>query len=162
MFNRSPMAKSSAVNVSACFSTGTDSPVNADSSTFNDALSIKRKSAGTISPASKVTISPGTNSSLLTVLNSPSRKTVASGAAISFKALIASSALDSWNTPKTAFSTTTKRIITASTTSPVKAAIKAATNKTMIMKSLNCAKNFCSIDVVFCWFKALWPYCAKR
>lgn len=45
---------------SACFSTGTDSPVSAASSIFIEADSITRASAGTVSPASRMTMSPGT------------------------------------------------------------------------------------------------------
>ena len=99
------------------FSTGTDSPVSAASSIFNEAISIKRKSAGTTSPASSITISPGTRSVDFTELVCPSRKTLAFGVDISRKASIASSALDSCTTPITALMITTAKIMIESTTS---------------------------------------------
>ena len=46
MLSRSPRACALPVSVALCFSTVTDSPVNADSSTRSWAISIKRRSAG--------------------------------------------------------------------------------------------------------------------
>ena len=45
------------------FTTGCDSPVSADSSTCSSVISTNRRSAGTLSPASTSTMSPGTSSS---------------------------------------------------------------------------------------------------
>ena len=67
MFFRSPSGTSLAApafRTSAVLLTGTDSPVSAASSIFMLALSKIRPSAGTASPASRITISPGTSSSL--------------------------------------------------------------------------------------------------
>ena len=94
-FARSPNGKSVAAKVVATLSTGTDSPVSEASSICNEADSIIRISAGTMSPASKRTTSPVTNSVDLTDMSLPSRITLALGVDISFKALIASSALAS-------------------------------------------------------------------
>ena len=95
MFTRSPMPISPAGKIPISFSTGTDSPVKAASSIFNEAASNNRISAGTTSPASSITISPGTNSSLLIVNVCPSLKTVAFGVDICFNASIACSAFAS-------------------------------------------------------------------
>ena len=54
--------------MSVFFVTATDSPVKAASSIFKLALSIILPSAGTESPASNKTISPGTISSLFIVI----------------------------------------------------------------------------------------------
>ncbi len=63
MFTRSPSGTSSAEIVAMSLSTGALSPVKPASSICNDAALISRPSAGTLSPASKVTMSPGTSSS---------------------------------------------------------------------------------------------------
>ena len=56
----------------ASFSTGTDSPVKEDSSLFRSTDEISLISAGTIFPSSRITISPGTSSSLLILTIFPS------------------------------------------------------------------------------------------
>ena len=145
------------------FSTGTDSPVKAASSIFNELASKRRKSAGTTSPASNRTISPGTNSSLLIVTVWPLRKTLAFGVDISLSASIACSAFASWTTPMIALIMTTAKIIIESTTSwETTAEIIAAASKTMIIKSLNCSKNFCAIDFFLPSSNSLGPYSDKR
>ena len=159
---RSPRGSCSSSRAAVCLFTGTDSPVNADSSICIDADSTSRKSAGTTSPASKMTTSPGTNSVLWICCIWPSRSTLACGAAKLFNASIASSALDSWKTPKIAFNTTTSKIIKASTPSPTNTEIKAATSSTMIIKSLNWAKNFCNKVVLPLVASSLWPYFSNR
>ena len=73
------------------FSTASLSPVKALSSIFKLSLSMMRKSAGTISPASKITISPTTKSSLLILCITPFLKTLQNGLVIFFSACIACS-----------------------------------------------------------------------
>ena len=91
--------------------TGTDSPVNADSSTCKDTASKIRASAGTKSPASILMISPGTSSLDFTVTNAPSRYTFAFGVDKLFKASSDFSALLSCQVPRIALiKTTTKKI----------------------------------------------------
>ena len=166
MLLRSPIpTSSSASRVVASFSLGTDSPVKAASSICNELASIKRTSAGTTSPASRIIMSPGTNSVLLTFLMVPSRRTLALGEAIFRKASIASSALASWKTPIIAFKITTNKIIKASVKPSIPSAttdIAAATNKTIIMKSLNCSMNFCSNVVFSSVSSSLKPYSSCR
>ena len=93
---RSPSPASAATPTVRCFSTGTDSPVRAASSIFNVFASKRRISAGTTSPASSITISPGTNSLESTSVTCPSRSARAAGLDIDLSASIASSALPSW------------------------------------------------------------------
>jgi len=62
MFSRSANGRSFSIG-SVRFPTGTDSPANAASSTRRLLASIKRRSAGTTSPASCSTMSPGTKAS---------------------------------------------------------------------------------------------------
>ena len=78
------------------------------------ALSKIRPSAGTASPASRITISPGTSSSLFFTSIFPPRITFDVAAAISCRASIAFSALLSCRTPSTALMMTTARIMTTS------------------------------------------------
>ena len=73
--------------------TGTDSPVSAASSIFRLALCMILPSAGTASPASSITTSPTTSSSLGMVTSFPSRSTCDTAADISCSASIAFSAL---------------------------------------------------------------------
>ena len=75
---------SSFSSTSGCFSTGTDSPVIEDSCMLMLWASVILMSAGTMSPTSSSTRSPGTTSSTLTIIDSPSRTTFAAGAAIFF------------------------------------------------------------------------------
>ena len=118
IFLRSPREISSDLpsgsSVSDVLLTGTDSPVSAASSIFRLAHSIIRISAGTASPASRITISPGTISSLRTVTRCPPRITFEVDAAIFCRASIAASALLSCTTPSTALITTTAIIIITS------------------------------------------------
>ena len=79
--------------------TGTDSPVSADSSKPARVRLVRRRSAGTMSPASSRTRSPRTRSAAGTIRSAPSRTTRAVGAASSSSAAIAASARTSWTTP---------------------------------------------------------------
>ena len=74
-FLRSAKAKSPS-NASVVLLTGTDSPVNADSSACSLEASNKRRSAATKSPPSNTTISPGTNSSAAISCTLPSLRTL--------------------------------------------------------------------------------------
>ena len=117
MFLRSPRGTSFSpprFNTLIILLTGTDSPVRAASSIFMLALSMIRPSAGTESPASSTTISPGTSSSLFKVTIFPSRITLLVAAAISCRAAMAASALLSCTTPSTALIITTAIIIITS------------------------------------------------
>ncbi len=92
MFFRSPTGKSGSSSALVCFSTATDSPVRAASSIFRLTASMSRKSAGTLSPAESSTTSPGTSSRAGISFSTPSRRTLAVGAAMSRSASMARSA----------------------------------------------------------------------
>ena len=77
MSTRSPSGTSSPATGSTDFSTGVLSPVSAASSISSVAARISRPSAGTLSPASKVTMSPGTSSSAGMSTRWPPRRTCA-------------------------------------------------------------------------------------
>ena len=77
------------------FSTGTDSPVSADSSTRRSRVRRRRRSAGTLSPACTSTRSPGTISVAGSRTCSPARSSVASAVIARLSASIAATALAS-------------------------------------------------------------------
>ena len=94
----------------ASFEVDTDSPVKALSSHFKLWVSINLKSAGTMSPASKITISPIVKDVVLIFLTFPSRNTLQYGSVLFFKLSSASSALLSCIVPIIAFKITIKKI----------------------------------------------------
>ena len=114
MLVQSPSATLSPLRGLTFFSTGTLSPVSAASSILRLADIVRRISAGTESPASSTTRSPGTSSLLLIVSCLPSRMTLLVDAVISCSAAMAFSALLSCTTPMTALSTTTTAMMMTS------------------------------------------------
>ena len=141
MFIRSPSAQFFETTAPGFFSTGSLSPVREDSSHLSIAPSKRRRSAGTISPASKTTISPMTKSLQLTFVITPPRKTFACDSVIFFKLSSAFSAFCSWQNPITALRMTINKMIDPSTYSPKQSETIPATNKIKIIISANCFKN---------------------
>ncbi len=95
MSTRSPRA-ASAATASTCLGVGMDSPVSADSSISRVAAERMRASAGTRSPASMFTMSPGTSSSMGISASSPLRRTLALTTIMPWSAAALASALPSW------------------------------------------------------------------
>ena len=110
----------------ADFPTGTDSPVSAASSIRRLRVRTRRKSAGTRSPGSSCTRSPGTMSSAATTFRRPLRMTEARGSIIELMASSARSARPSCKYPMIALSNTTTSTTNASTRLPIAAASAAA------------------------------------
>ena len=92
---RSPSGVSSSATGWVPFDTGRLSPVRADSATSNVAARISRPSAGTMSPASMATTSPGTSCSAGSSASWPSRVTLALTIIIFWRAATAAAALPS-------------------------------------------------------------------
>ena len=144
MFERSPSGRSPAGSAACIFSTVTDSPVRADSSTRSRATSCRRRSAGTRLPASSSTTSPGTRCSVCTTCTwPPARRTVACGAAIRCSACRARSARRSCQKPMAALSSTMIRMTAVSARSPTSPDNAAAASRTRIMKSRNWSSSRC-------------------
>ncbi len=114
MQRRSPRATLSWSTGSVSLSTGSDSPVRVASSTRSPATSTKRRSAGTMAPASICTTSPGTSSRAAISTVRPSRTTRTIGTAILRSAAIACSARYSWKNPRRVNNTTMAPIAPAS------------------------------------------------
>jgi hypothetical protein len=95
MSTRSPRA-ASAATASTDLGVGTLSPVRADSSISRVAAVRMRASAGTRSPASTFTMSPGTSWSIGISTRSPFRRTFALTTIMPWSAEALASALPSW------------------------------------------------------------------
>ena len=153
----------------ASFSTGTDSPVRADSSHLRLAAWISRPSAGMKSPASSLTMSPGTSWEASITCSAPPRTTRAWGAEMLFSASSAFSALLSCKTPRMAFKTTMTKIRSGSKNSPgsrwTQATIKetaAAASRIRIITSLNCCRNRTKKPAFFFSCSRFSPYWLRR
>ncbi len=114
MFRRSAKGVSGARAPPACLWTGRDSPVMADSSACSSAAHSTRPSAGTKSPASKSTTSPGTSWALSKRSSCPPRTTRVLGAESCCRASRAFRALSSWETEITVLKATINRMMAAS------------------------------------------------
>ena len=134
----------------ASFSTGSDSPVSADSSVLNPVVEMSRPSAGMQSPSSSSITSPATTFSAGMRVSLPPRRTCATGALSFCSDSSAFSARLSCTVPMIALSTTMLRIMIGSRKSPffskneVASDTPAAASKMSTIKSLNCIKNRCS------------------
>ena len=148
MFFRSPRGTSSASMGVSSFSTGRLSPVRALSAVFRLALSSRRPSAQTASPASSTTMSLGTTSRPGIWMVFPSRTTLAVGADICLRLSRDASALMVWTVPRMAFMVITARMTTILSTSPSTAEITAATMRMITRKSANCSRKIRNPD--FC------------
>ena len=104
MFERSPSATSAPGRVAAALPIGALSPVRAASCVSSVAEWRIRPSAGTMSPASSWTMSPGTTSTAGTSSTEPSRTTFACGTCMLASASMLARAFSSWREPSTTFS----------------------------------------------------------
>ena len=163
MSRRSPSGTSSPGTGSTDFSTGVLSPVSAASSISSVAATIRRPSAGTLSPASKVTMSPGTTSSAGMSTRSPPRRTCAWIRSIFWSAATLSAAFPSWLRPRTAFSTVRPMI-----TRPVDHSWSAtmltiaAPSRTSCIRSRYCRRNACQPGSFFASASLFGPTSARR
>lgn len=131
MFVRSPSPAGAASGASS-LRTGSLSPVRAASATVSDAASSRRASAATASPSPSTSTSPGTTSCAGIRTSSPSRTTVAVGAAMRWRAATASSARRSWRKPSTPLATTITAVTMASKGTPSALSATHATTDTTV------------------------------
>ena len=124
-------AKDTAADTGATdLATGTDSPVSTDSSHSRPVVVSRRRSAGTMSPSCRCTMSPGTNSRTSTRMGTPPRVTRAVFRICECSASAARSARNSLAKPSPTDNTTMTPMITASDRSPTKyEAVAAATSR---------------------------------
>ena len=163
MSTRSPSATSSPGTASTDLPTGVLSPVSAASSISSVAAMWRRPSAGILSPASKVTMSPGTSSSAGRSIASPPRRTCALMSSIFWSAATLSAALPSWLRPRTAF-----RTVRAMITMPVDHSCSAtmltiaAPRSTSCMRSRYWRRNACQPGSFLASASLFGPTCARR
>ena len=112
------------------FPTASNSPVNAASCTCRFFTFIRRTSAGTLSPDSTQTRSPGTSDSAAIACRRPSRNTLACSDSILRIASSARSAFPSCKKPISALMMTTPRITPVSTQCCMAAVIAAEARST--------------------------------
>ncbi len=145
-----------------CFSTGSDSPVRDASLTCSRNSSIILPSAGTLSPDSSITMSPGTTSLAKISLSSEFRKTRATGLSIFFKASIAFSALYSWVKPNNAAAITIANIVMASMTSPTNIDRTAAAKSIITNILVNCPARILNGEIFLGFSSSFNPYFFNR
>ena len=127
----------SSFKIQFSFSTGSDSPVSADSSVFRFWQLIILASAGTLSPLLKTTMSPKVKRASSISSSKPSLTVTARPLEKCFKAFITLFAFDSWKVPIEALKISTNRIITPSESSPMYIDTKVATSNTYMRGLLN-------------------------
>ena len=140
------------------FSTGTDSPVKFDSSTFSLLVSISTKSAGILSPSSRITMSPIVSSFASIFCTCPSLLTTAWDVVTLLSISIAFSERYSCMNPIIVFKSTAIKITHESITSPTKYAAIAATISRAIKTSMNCSKKSITGLFFFFSFNSLRPF----
>ena len=123
---------------------------------------MRRRSAGTCRPASRITRSPGTRPAASISLCSPPRTTTARSRVICFKDSTAFSAFPSWITPTTPFNVTTARITAASPHSPNITEITAAASRTKINESQSWSMKRFAIDRRGGSSSSFLPYVCRR
>lgn len=133
----SPSGTSSASSAAASFETGALSPVRAASWVSNVATRRSRPSAGTRSPASTLTMSPGTSSVAATWAERPSRSTFACGTCIFARASTLARACSSCLPPRTVFSTTRALTMMPTGTWSMKKLATPTTSSMMFIGSLS-------------------------
>ncbi len=163
MSTRSPSGMSSPITGSTLFGTGVLSPVRPASSISSVATTSTRPSAGTLSPASNPTMSPGTRSSAGTSWTRPSRLTLAVMISICFRASTLSAALPSWCRPINALKT-----VRATSTHAVDQSWMPTTATTAVPRSTSCIRSsYCRTNAFHAGSLAssaslLAPYFARR
>ena len=146
MFVRSPSGTSSPASTPASFATGALSPVRAASCVSSVAERTMRPSAGTISPASSSTTSPGTRSTAGTSATEPSRTTFAWGTWRFARASMLARAFSSWRVPRTMLSRMSSATITPVETSPIAKLTATTAISMMFIGSRSCCAATAAID----------------
>ena len=142
--------------------TTTDSPVRLLSSISRPWLATSRPSAGTRSPASISTRSPGTSCSAgISCLMAP-RRTLDCGASMDFSVSRMRSARYSWWKPRAALNSTTTMITSMSVVSPMNPASRPAPSSTMVSRLWNCSATIRALERALFSGSRLGPWRASR
>ena len=162
MSTRSPSATSWPGSVSAPLLIGALSPVSAASCVSSVAEATIRPSAGTMSPASSRTTSPGTTSSAGTISYCPSRSTRVWGTCSFASASTLARALSSCRVPSTTLSRTSAATSTAVETCAMSRLATATTASMMFMGSRSWDSATTQIDGGFSLVSLFGPVSCRR
>ncbi len=146
MFERSPSATSGDGSTAASFATGALSPVRAASCVSHVAERTSRPSAGTMSPASSCTMSPGTRSTAGISVTSPSRRAFACGTWSLDSASTLALALSSCRVPRMTFKRISNATITPVETSPIRKLTTVTATSMMFIGFMNCPAAIAHVD----------------
>ena len=146
MFERSPSATSAPASAPASFGIGALSPVSAASWVSSVAERTIRPSAGTMSPASTWTMSPGTTSTAGTSASVPSRTTFACGTCRFESASMLALAFSSCREPSTTLSRISSATITPVETSPIAKLTTVTATSMMFIGSRSCCSATAHTD----------------
>ena len=160
MFSLSPRGTVSSITA-ASFSTPRLSPVSALSSALMPAFVMILPSAGTKSPASRLTRSPTVISAAGILMNCPFLNTLASGADIFLRLSSDCSAFTVCTVPSMAFIVITISITTALSMSPSIPDTTAASMSIITRKSLNCSRKMRTMDFFLPSASSLGPYFSR-
>lgn len=145
-----------------CLVTGSTSPVSIDSSTCRALTASRRRSAGTRSPESRTTTSPGTSSAAGISWSSPSRITRHRGTVRLCNARTADSARRSCQNPMPALSASTTKIATASAQCCCTAVITKVSTRMPISGLTNCRPSTFHAGVASVAGSSLRPWTSIR
>ena len=159
---RSPRAMSAPASAAGSLPTGTLSPVSAASCASSVAEVRMRPSAGTMSPASTATMSPGTRSAAGTSTKRPSRITRAMGTCRLASASTLARALSSWLVPITTFSSTRATTTAAVEPCPITMLTTATATSIKVIGSISWPSATRSTDGFASCCRVLGPWSARR
>ena len=160
MLARSPSGTSSSASDATSLPIGALSPVSAASCVSRVAVRTSRPSAGTMSPASSSTTSPGTSWLAGICTSVPSRRTFDCGSCMVARASTLLRACISCRAPMRTFRTTRNPTITAVEPCPIAALTIATATSMMFMGSRTCCSTTDHSDGGACAVSLLGPYLA--
>ena len=162
MLVRSPSPTSAEASGPASLAIGALSPVSAASCASRVADRTMRPSAGTMSPASSCTMSPGTTSVAGTSVTAPSRTTRACGTCILDRASTLARAVSSCRVPRPMLSTTSSPTRTPVETSPMSRLTTTTATSIRFIGSRSCTAAIAHGEGCFSAVIAFGPWDARR
>jgi len=162
MLSRSPSGTSSSASGSVALPIGALSPVSAASCVSIVAVRTRRPSAGTMSPASSSTTSPGTSWLAGICTSTPSRTTLLVGFCMVASASTLLRACSSWRVPMTTLTSTRNATIAAVDPCPIATLTTATATSMRFIGSRSCSSSTAHTDGGACAVSVLGPYCRCR
>ena len=158
----SPRPTSAEASGLASLAIGALSPVSAASCASRVADRTIRPSAGTMSPASTWTMSPGTTCVAAIIVTSPSRTTRACGTCRSARALTLARAVSSWRVPSPTFSRMSNATMIPVESSPITRLTITTAISMMFIGSRSCCSAMAQAEGGFSAAISFAPYVESR